>query len=111
MPDSWFSVQTAEAFQWLALLSFFALLGPYATLGRRRTLVFAIWLTLLAFGCVCLAAAIAALALGQPGHVIKPLAVSGVVITVIFAGLYGTLRRAYQEAELRRMQAQDISDA
>jgi len=111
MTDSWFSVETAEAFQWLALLSFFSLLGPYAALGRRRQLVMTTWLTLLAFGCVCLVAAIVAAVVGQPRHVIKPLAVGGVVITVIFAGLYGTLKRAYQEAELRRMQAQDISDA
>jgi len=110
MADSWFSAETAQAFQWLALLSFFSLLGPYAALGRRRKLVTATWLILLAFGCVCLVAAIAAVVVGQPGHVIKPLAVSGVVITVIFAGLYGTLQRAYQEAELRRMSAQDLSD-
>ena len=106
--DSWFSQEFSRAFAWLALLSVFALLGPYSLRGRRRRLVMTIWLALLGFGIVCLCAAIVAWRVGQPDYVIRPLAVSGVVITVIFSALYGTLRRAYQEAELRRIVARDL---
>lgn len=106
--DSWFSEEFSRAFTWLALLSVFAWLGPYSLRGRRRKLVMTICLALLGFGIVCLGAAIVAWGVGQPGFVIRPLAVSGVVITAVFAGLYRTLTQAYQEAELRRIVARDL---
>jgi uncharacterized membrane protein len=106
--DSWFSEEVSRSFAYLSLLSLMALLGPYAVRGRRRRLVFGVWAALIGFGVLCLCAALAAWWVGQPGFVVRPLAVSGVVITVIFAGLYRTLRLAYQEAELRRMTARDL---
>jgi CHASE2 domain-containing sensor protein len=106
--DSWFSEEFSRAFVYLAFLSFFSLLGPYAVRGRRRKLVMTVWAALIGFGVLCLGAAITAWWVGQPQHVVRPLALSGVVITVIFAGLYRTLRHAYQEAELRRIVARDL---
>lgn len=106
--DSWFSEQFSHGFGWLALLSFLGFLGPYAQRGKHRRWVMGVWLVVLAFGCVCLVGAVAAAFVGQPAYVVRPLGVSGVVITVIFAGFYRTLRRAYRDAELRRMTARDI---
>lgn len=106
--DSWFSEEASRAFAWFSLLSLLSLLGPYALLGRHRKLVLSAWVAALALGVICLGAAIVALLLGQPAHVIRPLALVGVVVTVVFAGLFRTLTRAYEEAELRRMIAQDL---
>lgn len=107
--DSWFSEEFAHNFSLLASISLFSLLGPYAQTGRHRKLVMTTWIVLIVFGVACLAAAAVAWFVGQPAHVAGPLALSGFVITVVFSGLYRTLVRAYQEAELRRMSAQDIS--
>jgi drug/metabolite transporter (DMT)-like permease len=106
--DSWFSEETSRAFVWLAFLSFLSLLGPYALTGRHRRLVTAVWIGALALGAVSLGAAVVALMQGQPPHVVRPLLVTGVVVTIVFAGLYRTLIKAYQEAELRKIAAQDI---
>lgn len=106
--DSWFSEESSRAFAYLAFLSLFSLLGPYAVRGRRRKLVLGVWAALIGFGVLSLCAAIVAWRVGQPGFVVRPLAVSGVVITVIFAGFYRTLRNAYQEAELRKIAARDL---
>jgi CHASE2 domain-containing sensor protein len=106
--DSWFSEEISRWFVFLAFLSFFSLLGPYALRGRRRRLVMTLWAILVVFGVACLGAAVTAWWMGQPGFVVRPLAVSGGVITVIFTAFYRTLTRAYQEAELRSMVAQDL---
>lgn len=106
--DSWFSEETSRWFAYLAFLAFFSLLGPYAAQGRGRRLVMTIWGVLVAAGVACLAAAVAALWVGQPEHVVRPLAVAGGVVTVVFGALYRTLSRSYQEAELRRIVARDL---
>lgn len=106
--DEWFSPEFARSLSLLAFLSILSLLGPYAARGRRRTFVLSIWVAVIVFGCLCLGAAVIAFVVGQPSHVVRPLALAGFVVTVVFAGLFGTLRRAYQEAELRKTIAQDI---
>jgi hypothetical protein len=107
--DNWFSEEFAHNFSLLAFLSLFSMLGPYAQTGRHRKLVMTTWIVLIAFGAACLAAAAVARLVGQPGYVAGPLTLSGFIVTVVFSGLYRTLVRAYQEAELRRMSARDIS--
>jgi hypothetical protein len=106
--DSWFTEEFARNFVYLSLLAFLALLGPYALTGRHKNAVMTVWFAALSFGCVCLGAGVVAFFIGQPRHVVWPLAWSGVVITAVFAGFYRTLRRAYQEAEIRKMTALDI---
>lgn len=106
--NSWFSPETSQAFVWLSSLSLLTLLRHYSRLGRYRNLVLGVWLAVLAFGCLCLGAAGLALVLEQPAHVVRPLAVTGVVLTIVLSLSYARLKHAYQEAELRRMIAQDL---
>lgn len=63
---------------------------------------------MLALGVVCLSACAAGLDIGQPSHVFRPLLVVGVVVTVVFGGTLNSIRRAYQDAELRKTIARDI---
>jgi hypothetical protein len=62
----------------------------------------------IALGGLCLAAAGIALTVEQPAYVVRALGVSGLVLTVVFAAFYRTLKRAYQEVELRRIAALDL---
>ena len=76
--------------------------------GRHRTLVLSIWAAVFALGVLCLGACAVGLAVGQPRHVFGPLLVVGVVMTVVFGATFDSIRRAYQDAELRKTIAQDI---
>jgi hypothetical protein len=44
----------------------------------------------------------------QPVHVIRPLTLAGVVLTVIFGVMIGVVRAGYAQAEERKMLAMDM---
>ena len=108
MNDGWFSVEFSRKLVWFSLLSLLSLMSLYVHRGRHRTLVMSIWAAVLALGVLCLGAGSVGLAVGQPSHVFRPLLVVGVVVTVVFGTTFYSIRRSYQDAELRKTIAQDI---
>jgi len=108
MNEGWFSVEFSRNLVWFSLLSLLSLMSFYVHRGRQRTLVLSIWMAMLALGVMCLGACGIGLAVGQPSHVLRPLLVVGVVVTVVFGATLNSIRRTYQDAELRKTIAQDI---
>jgi CHASE2 domain-containing sensor protein len=108
MNDGWFSVELSRKLVWFSLLSLLSLMSYYVHRGRHRTLVLSIWAAVLALGVLCLCACAVGLAVGQPSHVFRPLLVLGVVVTVVFGTTLNSIRRGYQDADLRKTIAQDI---
>ena len=108
MNDGWFSVESSRNFVWFSLMSLLSVLSVFVEKGRHRTLVLSIWTAALALGIVSLGACAVSLAVGQPKHVFGPLLLVGVVMTGVFGGTFDSVRRGYQDAELRKTIARDI---
>jgi hypothetical protein len=86
-----------------------ALIGLLASRGKGRALVMALARGLVAFGAAALALGVVALIRSQPYEVVYPLLLEGALSVVVPAFLIPVLRRRYEEAELRRMAARDLS--
>jgi Mn2+/Fe2+ NRAMP family transporter len=108
MNDGWFSVESSRNFVWFSLMSLLSVLSVFVEKGRHRTLVLSIWTAAFALGMVCLGACAVGLAIGQPKHVFGPLLLVGVVVTGVFGATFHSIRRSYQDAELRKTIARDI---
>jgi len=108
MTDAWFSQEFAMNLVWFALLALLALLKIFAQRGLFRRTIISVWTGAIAFGAVCFGGFMAGLIVGQPGFVLLPLSVIGVVVTVSFGATLKPLRNTYWEAEARRTVAQDI---
>jgi len=85
------------------------LVGILAASGKWRSFVLGLMKATCVFGLVALAAGLVALAGSQPGGVWYPLVLLGVLCSVLFGALQPGVRKRYEQAELRRMQAQDIA--
>jgi len=83
------------------------LMGLLASRGRARRLAMGLARGMLVLGPLALAGGIAAAALGQPYEVWYPLAISGALCAGLGLYMPRLLRRRYEQAELRRMQALD----
>ena len=108
---AWWGPQTAGLVggTFGALLGCFgALIGWLSSRGRARAFVLAALGTVGALSLLALAAGLAALSASQPYDVYYPLLLLGVLGTVIPLGLRPSLKRRYQDLELRRMQAMDL---
>ena len=108
MNEEWFSAESSQNLVWFSLLSLLSAFSVFVERGRHRTLVLSIWAAAIALGVLCLGACAVGLAVGQPSHVFRPLLVVGVVVTVVFGATFDSIRRAYQDAELRKTIARDI---
>jgi len=75
--------------------------------GRARAFVLATAVALIVIGAASLAAGAVALLGHQPYEVVFPLLLSGAILVTVFWGLAVRARRAYAQAELRRMRAFD----
>ncbi|MFO0918694.1 MAG: hypothetical protein U0872_10305 [Planctomycetaceae bacterium] len=84
-----------------------AIVGTLVGFGRGRTLVTALLVAMIPLGAILLVTGIVAVALGQPYSVYYPLLLLGGLSTAFGAGGFIITRRAYQQHELRRMQALD----
>ncbi len=84
-----------------------ALIGVLASLGRGRRLVLAGLVALGVSGLLLLTLGALALALGQPYEVWYPLLLMGVIDSVVPFSLLPSVRRRFEELELRRMRALD----
>jgi hypothetical protein len=85
-----------------------AMIGVLTALGRARSLVIASARTLIAFGAAAFVAGIIASAWSQPYSVFYPLLLLGAIACIVPLGLLPTIRRRYEEVELRTMRAHDI---
>lgn len=88
-----------------------AIIGTLCSVGRARTFCVGLCWFNIVVGSVCLIAGIVAMSLGQPYEVYYPLLLGGVITTVVLGGLIRTVRKRYEEAELRRMASMDASVA
>jgi hypothetical protein len=88
-----------------------ALVGGLAGTGRARRLVLGLLKFMIAGSAAALLLGGLALAAGQPYAVYYPLLLLGVLGVAVPAGLLGTLRKRYEQLELRRMSAFDSPGA
>jgi hypothetical protein len=86
-----------------------ALIGILTSLGRARRFVIASATSLIAIGMMAFAAGIVAFASAGSYSIAYPvLLLLGFVSTVVPLGLLPTIRRRYEEIELRAMRAHDL---
>lgn len=88
-----------------------ALVGVLAATGRARRVVLGLLKLIIAICGAGLLLGLAALALGQPYGVYYPLILLGVIGVAVPAGLLGSLKKRYEQLELRRMSALDMPGA
>jgi hypothetical protein len=86
-----------------------ALIGLLASRGKGRAIVLGLAKGMLVFGAAALALAVVALLRAQPYEVVYPLVLEGILCLVLPAYLIPVLRRRYDEVELRKMEARDLS--
>ena len=82
-----------------------AVAGTLAPKGKGRNLVLRGMMTMAALGLIALAFGVVALADAQPYHVWYPMVMMGALLAGLFGGLTPLIRRRYQEAEARRLDA------
>lgn len=88
-----------------------AIIGTLSGLGRFRSFCLGLcWLNI-AIGIVSLIAGIFAVSTGQPYEVYFPLLLCGTIATCVVGGVLPTVRKRYEENELRRMASMDASVA
>ena len=85
-----------------------ALIGVLASHGRSKRFVTVAIASLATGGILAFAAGVVALSRSQPYAVYYPLLLIGFLATVIPLGLRPSIRRRYEEIELRRMRAHDL---
>jgi hypothetical protein len=86
-----------------------ALIGVLASRGRARRFVTIAIVSLAIGGALAFAAGVVALSRSQPYAVYYPLLLIGFLATVVPLGLRPSIRRRYEEIELRRMRARDLA--
>lgn len=84
-----------------------AAIGTLAGLGLARGLCLALCWFSVAFGVICTVAGIIAVSTQQPYEVYYPLLLCGIIAVAVMGGLMGTVRKRYEDAELRRMKSMD----
>ena len=85
-----------------------AAIGSLCSLGRARRLVGALLAAAIGIGALTAALGLAALATGQPYPVYYPLLLGGGIALALGLGAKHSVRRRYEELELRRMHALDV---
>ncbi len=104
----WFGPELGRWFAYFALFSLLALVAPWVEKGRHKRLVMSLYVGSLGIGCVLLGAGLVARVLEQPTHVVRPLVVTGIVMTAVFGLMLGVVRSRYGKAEERRILARDM---
>jgi len=111
LPGAWWSDRTGNLIGCIGgcvigLLG--GLIGTLAGMGKARRLVVGTCVALIVLGGICLVVGLVAVAIGQPYAVCFPLLLVGGLLDVIVGASLPTIRRRYEQAELRRMAAMDI---
>ena len=104
MTEPWFDDMPRS----LALLSLLAVFAWPAQRGRFKAVLMTIWIAALVGSALLLSAAGIAAIVEQPPHVIRGLAVTGLVFGFAFGVSFPALRRCYRDAELRKTIAADL---
>ncbi len=86
-----------------------ALIGWLASAGKARRLALGMMKTMAVLGVAALVLGVVALLRSQPYAVYYPLLLIGLIGSVLPATLLRTIRKRYEEMELRRMRAMDVS--
>ena len=105
LPDRAVGVVGAALGSAIGLLG--ALVGVLVSRNRGRGFVLPVMTAASLLGAVLIVASIAAIPAGQPPGIVFLLFVSGVILAAVFGASLPRVRRAYAEAELRRMRAMD----
>lgn len=82
--------------------------GIFAPRGKCKALVYGLAASMIGIGVISLIAGLVALILHQPYGVWYPLLLIGVVGTAVVGGLIPVIRRRYQEADKRRLEAEEL---
>jgi peptidoglycan/LPS O-acetylase OafA/YrhL len=106
--DAWFPPEAARLFSFFSLMSLMALMSTWIKQGRYRRLVIRSFYASIGLGVAFLIAALVAWDFGQPEYVIGALAMTGLVIAVVFAAMLPVVNKGYAEADQRRSLAKDI---
>ena len=85
--------------------------GYLAPRGKAKAFVFASFAVMIALGVVCLVVGLFALSTGQPWHVWYPLLLIGVIDCIVVPIQIPALRTRYRQAELRRLEAEELRRA
>ena len=112
MVKPWWSDRTASLVGTISGLlggSIGALIGLLATMGKARRLVLSLLVILFVAGLLSLTLGLAALLLSQPYPVYYPPLLGGMVVTTLPALLFRSIRNRFDEIELRKMKAMDVS--
>lgn len=88
---------------------FGALCGVFAPRGVGRTFILGGLILIFATGIAALIAGVIAIIVQQPFFVIYTLILLGGLQTVVFTPLFFVIRNVYVVAELRRMEARDLT--
>jgi hypothetical protein len=88
---------------------FGGIIGTMCSLGRGRRFVLACMKILIALGALSLIAGLVALAKSQPYAVYYPLLLCGGILVLLLGFNYRTVRRRFEEIELRKMDSIDAS--
>jgi hypothetical protein len=86
-----------------------ALIGVLASWGRAKRFVTIAIVALAIGGTLAFAAGVVAVSRSQPYAVYYPLLLIGFLATVVPLSLRSSIRRRYEEIELRRMRAHDLA--
>jgi hypothetical protein len=108
----WWGEQTAGAVGGLlgtVLGCLGGLVGALSGLGKARRLTLGLMAATFAFGVVCLGTGVAALICRQPYAVWFPPLMIGGLSTVLMGALLPSIRRRYEELELRKIAAADAA--
>jgi hypothetical protein len=84
-----------------------AMIGILGGTGKARRFVLALTATLVVLGVACLVLGVIAWSLGQPYGVYYLILLGGIILTAVCGGNLPTLRRRYEQIELRKMAAMD----
>ncbi|MGD8339244.1 MAG: hypothetical protein PVH89_00600 [Gammaproteobacteria bacterium] len=106
--NEWFGPEVARWFSLLSLMSLVAITSIWIQRGQHKKLVTGIYVVCLSIGGLFLGASVLARILEQPSYVVRPLLVTGIVVTVCFAATLPVMRKGYAEAEERKILAKDL---
>lgn len=84
------------------------LIGTLAGCGRARTFVMSLMVAIVFIGSALIVAGTAALLVGQPYAVWFPMLLCGVIATLVFAPMWRTIHRRYEQRELEQISAVDL---
>lgn len=84
------------------------LVGYFAPRGRHKGIIIPFHITLVVVGLGVLSAGVVAIAVKQPYHVWYPLALGGFIMSVVLGSLLPVVVRRFAQAEMRRIDAEQI---